>query len=72
MELFPLIFLLSVIAGFVALVISSYVWLYRDAEARGKSGCLVSLIVFLIGWPLSLLVWLIFRPENKRLDRGGE
>ncbi len=38
-------------------------WVYTDAEARGKNGCLISLLVFLISWPISLLVWMAFRPD---------
>jgi hypothetical protein len=47
----------------VALMIWSLVWVYGDAEARGKSGCLVALLVFFLSWPISLLVWIVFRPE---------
>jgi hypothetical protein len=48
-----------------ALMIWSLIWVYNDAEARGKSGCLVALLVFLLSWPLSLLVWIVFRPEKR-------
>lgn len=43
----------------------SVFWAYQDAEKRGKSGCLVALLVFLVSWPAGLIIWLIFRPENK-------
>jgi hypothetical protein len=49
----------------LALLIWSLVWVYRDAEKRGKSGLLVAIMVFLLSWPISLLVWLVFRPEEK-------
>lgn len=40
-------------------------WVYRDAESRGKSGCLVAVMIALISWPASLLLWLVFRPERQ-------
>ena len=52
--------------GFFALYIYSAVWAYGDAEARGKPGCLVALLVLLFSWPLGLLMWVVFRPEPKR------
>jgi hypothetical protein len=39
-------------------------WVTRDAEARGKSGCIVAFLVFLLQIP-GLLLWLVFRPEKK-------
>lgn len=59
------------IAALIALIISalplglliwSLYWVYNDAERRGKSGCLVVLIIILFGWPVSFLLWFIFRP----------
>ncbi len=44
------------------LYIGSIIWAYRDAERRGKPGWLVALLVALLSWPLSLLVWVLFRP----------
>lgn len=41
----------------------SLIWCYGDAEKRGKPGCLVALLVALVSWPISLLVWIVFRPE---------
>ncbi len=49
---------------FFGLLIWSLVWVHNDAEKRGKPGCLVAFLVFLISWPLSLLLWLLFRPEH--------
>jgi hypothetical protein len=49
----------------LVLLIWSLVWVFNDAEARGKSGCLVALLVFFLSWPISLLVWLVFRPERR-------
>ena len=53
--------------GLLGLYIWSIFWAYGDGERRGKSGCLVALLVMLLSWPLGLIVWLIFRPEE-RLD----
>lgn len=55
---------------FVAVLISSVGWAARDASKRGKSGCLVGLLVF-ITWPIGLLFWLIVRPAiETRLAAG--
>jgi hypothetical protein len=49
-------------ALFFGLFVWSLAWVYGDAERRGKSGCLVVLVILFFGWPLSLLLWLAFRP----------
>ncbi len=49
----------------LGLLIWSLVWVYGDAEKRGKPGWIVALMVFLLNWPISLLVWVVFRPEEK-------
>ena len=56
--------LLPVFTLLLALLVASLVWVYRDAEARNKSGILVALLVLLLDWPISLLLWLVFRPES--------
>ena len=38
-------------------------FIIRDAERRGKSGCLVAILVFFLSWPLGLILWIVFRPE---------
>lgn len=43
----------------------SVFWAFGDAERRGKSGCLVALLL-LLSWPLGLLLWIVFRPEDGR------
>lgn len=50
------------VALFLGLFVWSLAWVYNDAERRGKSGCLVVLIISFFGWPISLLFWLVFRP----------
>jgi hypothetical protein len=47
----------------LAIYIASIVWVYRDANRRGKSGTLVALLVALISWPIGLVVWLIIRDK---------
>lgn len=58
---------LNVLFSFVVLSLLGWNldWVYRDAERRGKPGCAVVLMVLFLGWPISLLVWYIFRPENE-------
>ena len=58
----PLILLISA----AALWIWSGVWAHRDAELRGKPPMLVSLLVLLLSWPISLLVWIALRPPLLR------
>jgi len=50
----------------LALYVFSIMWSFSDAERRGKPGCLVALLVALLSWPLGLLLWVIFRPEERR------
>jgi len=49
----------------LGLLIWSLVWAYGDAEKHGKSGALVVLMVLFMNWPFSLLIWLVFRPDEK-------
>ena len=66
-----LIFLLSIFG----LYVWSIIWAYSDAEKRGKSGCLVSLLVVIFSWPIGLIAWVVFRPDDPEqgatpADRG--
>jgi hypothetical protein len=45
--------------------VASVGWAYTDAQARGKSGCLVALLVAILSWPVGLLIWLVFRPDDR-------
>lgn len=56
----------SCVVLLLGLLIGSLVWVFLDAEARGKPGCLVALLVFFLSWPISLLVWIVVRPERRR------
>jgi hypothetical protein len=59
--------LIGLCIGLPILVVYIYsiIWAYGDAEKRGKSGCLVALLVFLVTWPVGLIIWLLIRPEGK-------
>ena len=57
---------ISLVLFFLSLFVWSLFWVYGDAEKRGKSGCLITLLVFFVSWPLGLLIWLFARPERKR------
>ena len=57
---------LPFMAAVLGLLVASLIWVYRDAEARNKPGILVVLLVLLLNWPLSLLLWLVFRPEDSQ------
>jgi hypothetical protein len=64
MDTMIMVFLfLPVLMCLFALLAASLIWVYRDAESRNKSGILVALLVLLLNWPTSLLLWLVFRPE---------
>ena len=52
--------------GIFALFAYSVVWAYQDAESRGKSGCLVAILVAFLSWPIGLVAWLVFRPDRRR------
>jgi hypothetical protein len=58
---FGLFWLLVALAGLI-LYVWSIIWAYRDAERRGKPGWMVALLVALLSWPLSLIIWFLFRP----------
>jgi hypothetical protein len=62
--LFLYLFFFPLAAAILGLLVASLVWVYRDAEARSKPGALVVLLVLLLDWPLSLLLWLVFRPDT--------
>jgi len=57
----------GLLLGLLVLILYSWsiIWSYKDAERRGKPGWLVALIVALLSWPISLLVWLLVRPGVK-------
>ena len=52
----------AVIASLLVIGLS-LCWVARDAERRRKDGMVVATIVFFCGYPLSLLIWMAFRPD---------
>ena len=38
------------------------IWAFRDAKLRGRSGILISLLVFW-SFPVGVILWLYLRPE---------
>jgi uncharacterized membrane protein len=69
MEAFVWIFfIIPMMIVVLGLLVWSLIWAYKDAETRGKSGWLVMLLVLLMNWPISLLMWLVFRPDVKTVE----
>jgi hypothetical protein len=62
---------LFVIIWFVVFILIG-IWVYKDAEKRGKSGILWLVIVILLGI-VGIIIWLAVRPpiggEKKEIDR---
>lgn len=54
-------FMLGIIWILIVLVCS--IWAATDASSRGKSGCLVFILVLFLG-PIGLIIWLLIRPEE--------
>jgi len=46
----------------------SIAWAWRDAKARGKPGWAAALLVAAAFWPAGILLWILFRPEQKLAD----
>jgi len=57
-----LVFLL--ILGVPAMYVSSIVWAFRDAENRESNGVLAAILVAVAIWPLSIIVWILIRPDD--------
>ncbi len=58
----PLWFRTAAIIAVAALFIGTLIWVFRDAERRGRGGCIALLFLFSAGWPFSILWWLWLRP----------
>lgn len=64
MEEFVLVLLIMPLALVIlGLLIWSLIWVHGDATKRGKPGWAVVLLVLFLDWPISLLLWLVFRPD---------
>ena len=69
METFVWIFfIIPFMIVILGLLVWSLIWAYKDAEKRGKRGWLVVLLILFMNWPISLLIWLVFRPEVKPVE----
>ena len=56
------------IGGTLILVtLALMIWIYRDAESRGKSGILMLLLIGVVAWPWGVLIWLAARPKPRVL-----
>jgi hypothetical protein len=44
----------------------SFVWLYKDARKRRKSGIIAIVFILLTGWPLSFIWWYWLRPPVRQ------
>ncbi len=64
MEAISSIFLILTGLGLLFATIALPFWAYGDAEARGKDGCLVALLVFFVSFPVGLIIWLVIRPQH--------
>jgi hypothetical protein len=62
MTLFMLLFWLV----FMILWIGSLIWVYQDAEKRGKTGCVWLLLLFFT-WPIGLIAYLVVRDKEVKL-----
>ena len=56
---------LCMLAIFIVALAAMF-WVYRDAEARGKTGCLWLLIISATG-PLGFIAYLVLRDREVRL-----
>ena len=61
------------IVGIIFLVayIWSIIYAYNDAERRGWNGLLIVLLVAIVSWPISFIVYLIIRPKNEVRTPGA-
>lgn len=60
--------LVTVVVGAWLLLV---VWSYVDAERRGMNGALWALLVFVLGFPLGPLIYLVYR-TTKSTDSNSE
>jgi hypothetical protein len=47
----------------MTLYLVSLVWVYRDSEKRGKTGCIWLLLVFFT-WPFGLIAYYLLRDQE--------
>lgn len=51
---------------FLLVYVGSLIWVYNDAQKRGKTGCIWVLLV-LVTWPLGLIAYYVVRDQDVRL-----
>ena len=56
---------LSILAIFILMLVAM-LWVYRDAEERGKTGCLWVLLIMATG-PLGFIAYLVLRDREVKL-----
>ena len=56
---------LCMLAIFIVTLVAMF-WVYRDAEARGKTGCLWLLLISATG-PLGIIAYLVLRDREVKL-----
>jgi len=63
-----LVTIAAILLGVLLIVFfaGSLVWVYRDAETRGKTGCLWVLLLWFT-WPFGLVAYLLLRDREVRL-----
>ena len=64
MDSFPFSLPLALMGVVLCLYVWSGVWIYRDAQRRGKPALLVTVLVLFLAWPIGLLIWIGIRPEG--------
>lgn len=64
-EILLVLLIVPVMLVILGLFVWSLVWVHGDAIKRGKPGWAVVLLVILLEWPISLLLWVVFRPDMK-------
>jgi len=63
---FMLIVGIALAAAFIVAAIASLVWVYRDSEARAKTGIMWLLIAFFT-WPWGILTYYLLRDKRVQL-----
>jgi hypothetical protein len=63
----PVLFIVIglLILSVCVLMLYSLIWIFRDAKRRGMTSLMAAVIMILslLAWPLTLLIWLKVRPE---------
>lgn len=66
----PALLVIPALLALVLALVASFVWLYRDARRRRKSGLVAILFVLLTGYPLSFIWWFWLRPPASQPQDG--